>query len=195
MSIEVSPTQIGLLQFLSQVFEAGETGQCLLSGDGGVLYANSRARLILTADDGLSLDTDQKLVIATPLDAAKWDETREIGQGRLLITRLSGAHPYRAHLFPLSAEEAAVRSYRFLLVLHDPSTAPVHSIEAVQNLYRLTDAETAVLQALASGKSVEEIADRRGNAPATVRTQLKALYRKTNTSRQAELLRLVLPSA
>lgn len=195
MTIQVNPTQIGLQHFLAQVMEAAETGQCLLSAEGAVLLSNPRARAILTEADGLSVDTDQKLVIATPRDATRWDEVLALGSGRLLITRLTGAHPYRVHLFPLQTEEAAVRAYRFLLVLHDPANAPMHSVRAIQELYRLTDAETQVLQALAAGKSVEEIADQRGNAPATVRTQLKALYRKTNTSRQAELLRLVLPAA
>jgi DNA-binding CsgD family transcriptional regulator len=195
MTIQVNPTQIGLQHFLAQIMEAAETGQCLLSGEGAVVFSNPRARSILADGDGLSVDTEQKLVIDTPRDAARWEEILQIGVGRLLITRLSGAHPYRAHLFPLVTEDAAVRLYRFLLVLHDPANAPAHSVQAIQELYRLTDAETQVLQALAAGKSVEEIATQRGNAPATVRTQLKALYRKTNTSRQAELLRLVLPAA
>ena len=195
MSVEVNPSLIGLQPFLGQVLDAAETAQSLLSEDGRVLCGNAQARAIFASADGISLDGGQQLTFAMPLDAIRWKELLAVGIGRFLIGRLSGAHPYRAHLFPLTGEDLVTRAYRFLLVLHDPSTAPMHSIAAVQDLYRLTEAETEVLQALAAGRSVEEIAKQRGNAPATVRTQLKALYRKTRTSRQAELLRLVLPAA
>jgi DNA-binding CsgD family transcriptional regulator len=195
MTVDLNPKVIGLPRFLAQLLAAAETGQCLLSADGNVLLANPRAQNVLDQRDGIALDSEHKLVIDTPRDAARWLEIMQEGSGRMLITRLSGAHPYRAHLFPLDAEEIGLPGYRYLLVLHDPASAPVHSIQALRELYRLTEAETEVLEALAAGKSVEEIAEQRGNAPATVRTQLKALYRKTHTSRQAELLRLVLPAA
>jgi DNA-binding CsgD family transcriptional regulator len=195
MSVEINPHVLALQPFLAQLLDAAETAQSLLSAEGQVLFSNAQARAIFAAGDGLTLDAGQQLNFAVPTDTQRWDEVLALGTGRFLIGRLSGAHPYRAHLFPLNGEELMTRAYRYLLVLHDPSNAPTHSIAAIQQLYRLTEAETEVLQALAAGKSVEEIAEQRGNAPATVRTQLKALYRKTRTSRQAELLRLVLPAA
>lgn len=46
--------------------------------------------------------------------------------------------------------------------------------------------------ALAEGKTLDRVAEERGVSRETVRFQLKAIYAKTGTSRQAELARLVL---
>jgi DNA-binding CsgD family transcriptional regulator len=45
---------------------------------------------------------------------------------------------------------------------------------------------------LGNGDSVEQIADELGVSRETVRSQLKRVFAKTGTHRQAELLRLVL---
>lgn len=56
----------------------------------------------------------------------------------------------------------------------------------------MTPAETVVLEALARGLDVTEIANRRDVGAVTVRNQIKALFFKTGTRRQAELTRLAL---
>ena len=45
---------------------------------------------------------------------------------------------------------------------------------------------------MVAGKTADEIAEERGVSVGTVRTQLKALLQKTETDRQAELVRLLL---
>ena len=56
----------------------------------------------------------------------------------------------------------------------------------------LSAAEVAVVKALCNGMKPIEIAELRETSINTVRSQLKAIYRKTKTHRQAELLSLVL---
>lgn len=58
--------------------------------------------------------------------------------------------------------------------------------------YRLTAAECEVLALLLRGSTPAEIAATRGVAVSTVRTQLKRLFAKSGTRRQADLVRCAL---
>lgn len=57
--------------------------------------------------------------------------------------------------------------------------------------FGLTPRESEVLAALSAGANVAEIADNSQRSASTVRSQLKAIFRKTGAHSQAELLRLV----
>lgn len=57
-------------------------------------------------------------------------------------------------------------------------------------LHGLTKAEVRVLSGVVSGQSIAEIAECVSVTRETIRTQLKALYAKTGTSRQVDLIRL-----
>ena len=62
----------------------------------------------------------------------------------------------------------------------------------MQQLYRLTPAESRVAAMLALGASVEEIAKTRRVSEATLRAHLRSIFGKTGTRRQAELVNLAL---
>ena len=62
----------------------------------------------------------------------------------------------------------------------------------LQARYGLTWAEAALAAALVNGARLSEHATERGIAITTARSQLKCCFRKTSTSRQAELVRLIL---
>ena len=66
--------------------------------------------------------------------------------------------------------------------------------DALSKIFNLTDAESRLAKRLATGLSVEEVADRYFLSKHTLRSQLKAIFQKTNTARQADLVRLVLTS-
>ena len=63
--------------------------------------------------------------------------------------------------------------------------------ESFKDVYRLTDAETAVAVRLASGTSVEEIARLREVSQQTVRSQIKAIKSKTHVRDLPDLARLL----
>lgn len=65
----------------------------------------------------------------------------------------------------------------------------------MQQLYRLTPAESRVAALLALGSSVEEIAAARRVSLATLRAHLRSIFSKTGTRRQAELVKLALRGA
>jgi DNA-binding CsgD family transcriptional regulator len=64
-------------------------------------------------------------------------------------------------------------------------------MEAFAELYGLTAAECRVLQLVAEGHTPQEAADRLALSLATVKTHLQRVFAKTNTGRQADLVRLV----
>lgn len=71
----------------------------------------------------------------------------------------------------------------------------VHIVpSALARLFRLTGAEAQLAAALAAGDTVSEYAARRGITTGTARIQLKQLFGKTGTGRQADLVRLILHS-
>ena len=89
----------------------------------------------------------------------------------------------------------AIRSYYargVSLFVSDPDTALLIQPETLEGLYGLTVAEAKLVIALVSGQTLDAIAAATGTSPNTLKNQLKAVFRKTNTSRQAELMKLVL---
>jgi DNA-binding CsgD family transcriptional regulator len=81
-----------------------------------------------------------------------------------------------------------------MLLVRDPECADM-PLELLQAMFGFTGTEAAVANLLAGGKSVSEIAQHQGVSEATVRTQVRALLAKTNTTRQAEFVSLLLRSA
>lgn len=76
--------------------------------------------------------------------------------------------------------------------LADESMRPASRTELLKMLFELTPAEAHLAERLAGGSSLTEAADSLGIAVGTARTQLKSVFSKTDTSRQAELVRLLL---
>ena len=62
----------------------------------------------------------------------------------------------------------------------------------LERLYDLTHAEAELVRLIAEGNSLEQVATARGVTMNTVRSQLKQVFSKTETSRQGELVHLVL---
>ena len=63
----------------------------------------------------------------------------------------------------------------------------------LEGLFDLTPGEARVARALASGLEVDGVAGAFGVASSTVRSQLKSIFAKTGTGRQADLM--AIPSA
>jgi DNA-binding CsgD family transcriptional regulator len=73
----------------------------------------------------------------------------------------------------------------------DPAEAPLLPGEAFARLYGLTGGELRVMLALAQGLGAKEAAEMLGIGEPTVRTHLQHIFSKTDTPRQADLLRLL----
>jgi DNA-binding CsgD family transcriptional regulator len=74
------------------------------------------------------------------------------------------------------------------------ATRPLSAAAALQVLFQLTPTEGRIAQALANGMTIEEIASANGATQQTVRKQLKGVFVKTGTKRQAECVAMILRS-
>lgn len=78
------------------------------------------------------------------------------------------------------------------LFISDPQQSLAISPETLEGLYGFTVAEAKLVIALVSGQTLDMVATATGTSPNTLRNQLKAVFRKTGTNRQAELMKRVL---
>jgi DNA-binding CsgD family transcriptional regulator len=69
---------------------------------------------------------------------------------------------------------------------------PLPSVETVARLFDLTDAEARLAVALSEGHRIEDAAEILGITVSSARTYLKRVFSKTEVTRQAELVRLIL---
>jgi len=117
----------------------------------------------------------------------------------LLCERPSGKRPYVVHVLPLqrSVHPAgpAMTNPAAMIVIIDPELEPRPPVPLLRRLYRLTQAEAEVAVRIARGADVRHIAEELRVSVPTVRTHLQHLYDKTDTHRQAELIRLLLAIA
>jgi DNA-binding CsgD family transcriptional regulator len=76
--------------------------------------------------------------------------------------------------------------------MREPDAQLRTPLTAAHAVYHLTHGETQVLAQVVNGYSLAEIADILGVARSTAKTHLDAVYRKTGTNRQSELVRVVM---
>jgi DNA-binding CsgD family transcriptional regulator len=90
---------------------------------------------------------------------------------------------------PPIANEAGAKALVLVRNPHEPSTLDP---ALLQYLFELTPAEARIASRLAAGLRPREIADDQGLSVGTVRNQIKRVFAKTGTDRQAELVRVLL---
>jgi len=80
------------------------------------------------------------------------------------------------------------------MFIFDPNNPLEPSIEALKTLFGFTPAEANLTASLTKGLPLEESASECGITISSARTYLKRIFSKTGTSRQGELIKLVLTS-
>jgi DNA-binding CsgD family transcriptional regulator len=100
--------------------------------------------------------------------------------------------PMVAHVVPIRRRAGDVFSAAScMLVITALSAGASPQAALIQALFDLTPAEARVAQAIAGGAQPAEIAKQQGVRIETVRTQMKGVFAKTGTARQAELALLL----
>jgi DNA-binding CsgD family transcriptional regulator len=89
------------------------------------------------------------------------------------------------------AARAEIDGAALVLMLIDPEDCPEPSDAILQQVFGMTRAESRIATRLICGESLQEIASESGVTIGTVRSQVKALFAKTGTHRQAELVALL----
>ena len=78
-----------------------------------------------------------------------------------------------------------------LVIIGDAADALAVEEEALHDLFSLTQAEARLGCALSAGHSIESAAALFGVQSATIRSELKSVFRKTGVNRQQDLVRLI----
>jgi DNA-binding CsgD family transcriptional regulator len=183
-------------------------GVLLVSKTGAVLSTNRAADEILRVRDGLTSDGGELRASTIPLTnrlrAAVLAASRtgagvaiEGGDPSLILPRPSGRPPLSVTIAPLPARRAeiAADSATAIIFVSDPDRSSIPDIAAFRSMFGLTPAESELVRRLAAGLSLEDSAAELEVRLDTVRSRLKIVFQKTNTHRQADLVRLVLTTA
>lgn len=95
--------------------------------------------------------------------------------------------PLRAQVPVRFAEQAAA-----VIFITDPELRVEPAREVLLRLYGLTPAEYELALLMAQGNTLQQAAQTRRTSIETARAQIKSIFRKTNTSSQSRLVRLLL---
>jgi DNA-binding CsgD family transcriptional regulator len=189
---------------LEDAIDRFPTGVSLLDARGHLLLANRGARQIFAQNDGIALDGTSVRAGVTKDDAALRSAIagaveaavagRLIESAVLSVSRISGRRPYVVLVGPLRPHSGDPTATDAVVVLYvaDLEQGVLRRREVLRELYGLTEAETQLVELLCQGSSLDEAAGARGVKLNTARSQLKQVFAKTHTSRQSELVRLVI---
>ena len=101
--------------------------------------------------------------------------------------------PCVVHLVPICGQASDVfTGATHLFIVTPVSTPQAPSANILHGLFDLSPAEARVAQRIVEGHSVDEIARDNALSRETIRNQIKSIFAKTGTSRQAELVGLLI---
>ena len=179
------------------------TGVALLAADARALFLNRAAERMLRRRDGLVVDRGCVAAMAAQeRDALRFLIRRAARQdandalhagGALAVSRPSGRRPYSLLVSPLNRVHGpgGPQQPAVAVFVTDPEDRAGSSTELLMRLFQLTDAEARLVAIIATGTLLGDAADALGIGRDAARMQLKSIFTKTGTTRQAELVRLV----
>ncbi len=188
-----------------------DTAVVLLGSRGNALFANKSAHAVFRDGDGLKLRAGNPVV-----DAEGWitamDPRIDARLTRffkdcldpladadhfnhaVLVERPSGRRPYVVQASALSSGnrfQGQPANAGAIVFISDSEQNPTVSIHLLRTVYGLTLAEANLARELIRGDGLAAAAERLRVSENTAKTQLAAIYEKTRTHRQAELVKLL----
>lgn len=181
---------------LKTALDAIPTGVILLSERMQIVAMNYAAERILAANNGL-LATGGGLRAELQRESSGLKKllTEAVRNPLCVADEIDAISVSRRNLPPLHLLVSPVRgldSVRVIIFVTDPKQALRPASATLQSLFRLTPAECRVAMLLAGGQALSEMSGTLGVSRNTLKSQLASIYGKTCTSRQSELIRLLL---
>lgn len=188
---------------LAAALETVRHGIIIVGSGWWAINLNTAAERILSAEDGLQMRSGRIAATSTQADhklhralhAAFTETSCKVRAGRSLsCERPSGRRPYVIHVLPLhrAATDEMPDGPTALVLIIDPAQEPEPAAPLLRRLYGITATEAEVAVRIARGAEPKEIADELGVSITTVRKHLQHIFEKTDTHRQAHLVRLLL---
>lgn len=179
------------------------TPMLVLDGNMKPVLSNASATALLDDGDGITMrDSSVQLwqpsemtQFQTLVGAAAGRVERTSDSGIMTVSRPSGKQPYAMLVTAMRSNADSTESPLAVVFLRDPEHRWEVPARILQELYDLTPAESRVAIELVNGASPKEVARTFNVSVNTVRNQIKQTYRKTGTSRQSQLVALMLSTA
>lgn len=171
--------------------------------------SNAPARAAIVSGSIVHTERGGSLTLADPAASRRFEEAISgiCGSGQPVpsqvnigVTVANPAAHVRVSVFPIVGQWDGTAGLAWLfaparlalVVLHDGARmATSWSEAALRRRFRLTPAEARLAMEIAGGTDLTTAANRLGVARETVRSQLRAVFAKTDTHRQAELVALL----
>jgi len=193
-------TVVGRVALLNVVNALNLIPQAAIAIDrsGFVLEANKAAEVFFDRDIRVALrrlilsDTEAKHAFETFLGRLRLVPDTVALPTEPIVARRHGRPPITIKILPIDgAARAPFIGARALLLLTELGAKPAPKEALLVKAYNLTMAEARLAARIATGASLEEIAEEFEIARTTARNQLKAVFAKTGTHRQGELVALL----
>lgn len=169
-----------------RVVHANRSSELLLKNsrdcwiDGGHIFARD-----LQARRSLNLELTKTI-------RASHGET--IDPGDVVLLHRSARLPLILMFTPLRLSGNTMSQGAALMFIFDPEKRPAITVDLVKRLFGLSKSEAELAVALCCGKTLADAASERDASIHTIRSQLKSIFGKTGTNRQAHLVSLLLSS-
>ena len=171
-------------------------------GSGRIIYMNQTAREQISNGRGLRFENSQLIPVdrtarpafATALAAANGARA-PTDQTTIPLPEKDDAGLI-AVVLPLQGSElksaCGTMTATAAVLVQDSVTVPLSTGKAFAELYGLTKSELRVLLTMTPGLSLKELAEKLGICDTTAKTYLQHIFAKTGTSKQSELVHLLM---
>jgi DNA-binding CsgD family transcriptional regulator/PAS domain-containing protein len=178
----------------------------LLNVIGQVVYMNAQAERLVAAADGvvvrcgrINLAVTRETESLRQLVRTALSGKAELGQppgGVMRVTRPSGEPAFELLVAPVPERIINIgASHAFVAVfIQDPVARLTTPLAWLRGVFNLSPAEARLMRALLDGATLGELTEEWRVGKETLRSQLRAIFAKTGTSSQADLIRLGLRS-
>ena len=165
-----------------------------------MLWTNRAAADIIAQADGLAVmngrisaavraeNTDLQALVRAAIATNGY--VAPIRGSSMRVSRPSSARPLT--IAPLQIVNAIVRGPAAVVFAIDPERKSEPAPDLLRRLYGFTKHEALLADLLLQGADLREAAEKLGVSMNTVRTHLRVIFGKTDTRRQAELVRVLL---
>lgn len=195
------------IAFFADTFFNLPIAALLVEGTGRVRYQNHMAEEILARNDELFIDelgfieassrrVRHRLRCLIKAIANNREETRNSFQRpaqHLVIKRTEQEIPLMCILNPVPQKSLSGKFETDTLValfIQDPLLRKFPGLEDLAESFKMTKAETRVVELILNGQGLFEVANELGITHNTARTHMRHIYAKVGTHRQADLVRI-----
>lgn len=190
----------------SDTLDLIDIGLVLYDYLGKPVFINKFVRVLMGEKDGLELnnqgifiqnrDVDQKFQEILQQLHAISDPLKARAGMALRVPRPSGKKPYGLMAVPLKRySKHGMEKTSVAVFVFDPAMQNNKMVKLFATSFGLTPTEAELTYMLAQGISIDEFATTRGISRNTAKWHLQTVFGKTGTSRQHELVSLVLRSS